>query len=411
MNTNEQLYPKYRFAMIPLCLLGGCMAMFLTYLVSPIMGTLQEDLNTTSTVIGYASTVASAFMGAFMFFAVIIIGKLNVKKTYMLVFVLYIISCLICANAQSGLMFIIGRAFLGCGWGLSGGVFASAVFMFFPGKERPAIFTCNMVGTSLLTMSAFTIIVPMVNVMGWRKVYWILFGINVVVFLLWLFVGKDYDANATSGIQIDKTAKKGSLLDGYKIAFRNKEIWILAVIMIFYVLGTSCLNFFFPSFLQNVRGLEAGASGTVTGVRSLASLIGSLVGGSVAIALGRRKPIVNIATLGILVSFLLLFNVKGVVPLTVVMFANGVMNFMNPAIQTAAQEVPGTTPESASAANAMLYGIGTFLGLFLPTILGTLEKSVGLSSAMSITCVGVALISWIASFFMVDRGPKAKIRK
>ncbi len=90
MNTKELIYPKYRFAMIPLCLLGGCMAMFLTYLVSPIMGTLQEDLNTTSTVIGYASTVASAFMGAFMFFAVIIIGKLNVKKTYMLVFVLYI---------------------------------------------------------------------------------------------------------------------------------------------------------------------------------------------------------------------------------------------------------------------------------------------------------------------------------
>lgn len=402
-------YPKFRFIIAPLFLVGAMMAMFMAYLVSPIMPMLAEEFNTTSTAIGYAATISTGFMGVFMFIASALVGKLGVKKTYMCVFACYAISCILAATANNVGMFMVARAFSGAGWGLSGSAGAACVFMWYPSKERPALFTTNMLATSLITMFAFSLIVPMVNAMSWRSIYWILCVINVIFLFLWIFIGRDFDINTADGKpNLKVSGQKGAALEGFKLAFKNKELWILTIIMMFYVIGTTVLNYFFPMFLQEVRGLDAAASGSITGIRSLASLIGSLIGGTVAVALGRRKPLVVVATAGIVGSFIMLFSVESIPVLTAIMFFNGAMNFMNPALQSAAQDIPNMTAASSAAANSMMYGIGTFLGLFIPSILAALQNSMGLTGAMKTCALTVAIISFLASLFMKERGPKAK---
>lgn len=410
--TTSPGYPRFRFIIAPLFLAGAMMAMFMAYLVSPIMPMLAEEFHTTSTAIGYAATISTGFMGAFMFIASAMVGKLGVKKTYMCVFACYGISCILAATANSVGMFMVARAFSGAGWGMSGSAGAACIFMWYPSKERPALFTTNMLTTSLITMFASSLIVPMVHRMSWRSIYWILCVINVIFLLLWVFVGRDFDIHAEDGkANLKASSQKGAALEGFKLAFRNKELWILTIIMMFYVIGTTVLNYFFPTFLQEVRGLEAAASGTITGIRALASLIGSLIGGTVAVALGRRKPLALAATAGIVGSFILLFSVESVPALTAIMFFNGAMNFMNPALQSAAQDIPNMTAASSAAANSMMYGIGTFLGLFLPSILAALQDSMGLTGAMKTCALTVAMISFAASLFMKERGPKAKGKK
>lgn len=407
-NIAEHQYPKLRFVIIPLFLLPAMMAMFMTYMVSPILPVLMEEFGTNNTTIGYAATIATGSMGICMFLAVPLIEKLKVRKTYLIIFVLYILSAVLCATAKNVGMFMVARLLMGAGWGLSGSAGASTVFMWYPPKERPAMFTANMLGTSFVTMFAFTLIVPLIGGLGWRNVYWVLAVINVIGFLLWLFVGRDYDANAAAGIVPEKKENKESPLEGYRIAFKCKELWILTIVMMFFVIGTSVLNFFYPTFLQQVRGMDAAASGMVVGVRSLASLIGSLVGGSVAVFLGRRKPLILAGTAGIVITFIMLFSFDNVTVLMAIMFLNGAMNFMNPAVQSACQDVPDMTAASSAAANAMMYGFGTFLGLFIPTILAALQGAMGLSGAMKVCAITVSVISFIAAVFVKERGPKAK---
>jgi sugar phosphate permease len=168
------------------------------------------------------------------------------------------------------------------------------------------------------------------------------------------------------------------------------------------------VNFFFPTFLTQVRGLGAAAASSITSVFFIANIFGTLVGGIVAVALGRRKPILIVAGFGLLIGYLCLFTLTAVPMLIAAMSFAGFMSLMNPAAQSASLEVPAMTTAKAAGANSMMYGFGSILTLILSPVLGGLSGAIGLTGAMVAFVISLVVIAIIASFFFKDRGPKTK---
>ncbi|MDR0472266.1 MAG: MFS transporter [Treponema sp.] len=410
--AQDHKYPKYRWVIAVLFILVTMLDLYFLAVTAPLMSSLMKEFNTSLTVMGYASTIVSTFMGVFMFIGVVIIGKWGVKKCYIISCIALLLGNLICMLSTNVEMFIAGRACIGIGFGVSGTLVASTVYMWFPPKERPMLFTANVMGSAFVQIVAYNITVPLYNTFGIKPVFGVCMALSAVATLAWIILGKEFDINAAEGKVADTraiTAKAGAF-DGLKLAFRSKELWVLTLFITCTTLASNGTNFFYPTFLSQVRGLSPAVAGSITSVRFLGNTIGSLVGGAVAIALGRRKPIIMTAAFGLLIGYLSLFNLTYIPVLIAAMFFAGFMNLMTPAVQSAALEVPNMTPAMAAGGNSMMYGFGSLLALFISPILGGLSASIGLTGAMSAYVLTIIVIAAIASFFFIDRGPKVKIK-
>jgi MFS family permease len=408
--TMEQNYPQYRWIIAALFIFVTIVKLYFLSVTAPMMTALMEDFNTSLTIIGYSSTIVSTLMGVFMFVGVVFVEKWGVKKCYIISCAALLLGNVICMLSTSVGMFIFGRAFIGIGFGISGTLGAATVYMWFPAKERPALFTANVMGAALAQILGFNITVPMYDAFGWQFIFGVCAALSAIGVILWMFLGKEFNMNSKDDKVAnanDLTEKPGAF-DGLKLAFRSKELWILAVFMTGVTLANYGVNFFYPTFLSQIRGLSATAASSVTSVFFLANTIGTLVGGVVAVALGRRKPIIMIAGIGLLVGYLSLFSLTSVPMLVVAMGFTGFMSLMNPAAQSAALEVPDMTPAKAAGANSMMYGFGSILTLFMSSILGGLSGAIGLTGAMVTFTVTLIAIAIIAALFFKDRGPKAK---
>jgi predicted MFS family arabinose efflux permease len=117
-HTNE--YPKYRWVIAGLFILVTIIKMYFLSVTAPMLSTLMGYFNTDLATMGYSSTIVSTFMGLFMFVGVVIVGKLGVKKCYIVCCAALLFGNLMCFFSPSIGMFIFGRAFVGIGFGISG---------------------------------------------------------------------------------------------------------------------------------------------------------------------------------------------------------------------------------------------------------------------------------------------------
>jgi cyanate permease len=299
--------------------------------------------------------------------------------------------------------------FIGIAFGIAGTLVASNVFMWFPAKERPIVFTANIIGSTVGSIIAYNLTIPMYSAYGWKAIFGLCAGLSLLATLLWVLLGKEFDINAT-GDTVTKSASmpKVNPFEGLKLAFKSKELWILTIYMTGGALANNGVNFFYPAFLNQVRGLGAAAAGSVTSLSFIAGALGSLVGGIAASTLGKRKPIIVFTTIGRLVSLAGLFVFTSVPLLTACMALSGFMGLSQPAASSATTEVPGMTPVMAAGAYSMCYGLGSLLTLFISPILGGLQGVMGLTGAMVLFCFATRGVAFMSSLLIKDNGPKAK---
>ena len=65
----------------------------------------------------------------------------------------------------------------------------------------------------------------------------------------------------------------------------DRDVWVLTVYHSLAILCTNIITNYLPSYLQIVRGFEAGEASSWSGIISLAGMIGTAVGGAASTAL------------------------------------------------------------------------------------------------------------------------------
>jgi MFS family permease len=403
-------YPKYRWLIAFMFIFVTMLDLFLMSVVAPIMLSLQEAFKTDLTTIGYASTIVTAMLGAFMFIASIIIGNFNVKKSYIVATSLMLLGNIVCYFATSVGIFILGRALVGAGYGISGSLVSATTFMWFPSKERPMIFTANTMGAALIRLIAYNVIVPIYNFTGkWQTLFLLCIVWSAISLLSWTFFGKDFDIKIGGSPKRIKSDVKINPFDGLTQALKSKQLWLIAIPTTLTALASHVIGYYYPTFLRTIIGLSDVAASSVTSVLFAAGTIGTFLSGIFTTALGKRKLPIVLSTALTTISFVGLFLLKEVSLLIVAMVFYGIVNGLkNTAVQAASTEVEGMTPAMGAGANSMLYGFGSFMTLFLSPIIGMFVDLFGFSVAMIVLCAGLAFISFIVSAFIKDSGPKVK---
>ncbi|MEH7011070.1 hypothetical protein V7087_09625 [Neobacillus niacini] len=89
-------------------------------------------------------------------------------------------------------------------------------------------------------------------------------------------------------------------------AFRIKEIKLFILAYVAFMLANQSFNALLPTFYQTVRGMDAGLSGSLTGLISLTQVFAGILSGVLMTITGKRKifmwPLLIILVLGCLGS-------------------------------------------------------------------------------------------------------------
>lgn len=411
-NEKGQEYPKYRWLILVMVLFVSMLDLFLLTAVAPIMTSLMETFNTDMTTIGFASTIVSTLSGLFMFITAIVVGVLNVKKSFVFATASLLLGNVICYLSTGVGMFILGRAFVGIGFGLSGALVAATVFMWFPAKARPMIFTANALSTAVVQVISFNIIVPIYTATGrWQSIFMLCIVLSAVALVAWLFLGKDFDINTGGAPAKGADRAKIKPFDGLIQAMKSKQEWLIAIPATMTMLSLYAIIYYFPTYLSTVVGLSQAAASSVTSVMFIAGIVGTLGGGVLATAIGKRKIILVIGNFASAIAGIALFLVDQVPLLITVMAIFAISrNIRAAAMQSASLEVEGMTPAMGAGASSMLFGFGSFVTLILSPLMTALINAFGFTSAMMILSGGIMFIGGFVSLFMKDSGPKAKVK-
>jgi cyanate permease len=342
--------------------------------------------------------------GVFLFIGPLCVGKWGVKKSYLIATALLTLGNLICVFSKLVVVFILGRVIAGIGFGITGALVAATVFMWFPAKERPMVFTVNALGCMLIQAIAYNVTVPIYESSGrWQTVFIVCAGLSALAFILWVSLGREL------GVE-DKEAKgKTNIFEGLRLAFSSKQLWFLAIPVTCGTFVTYSIGFYYPTFLSQVRGFNAATASSITSVTFIAGAIGSLMGGIVTTAVGRRKPLIVGGIAITLATVIGLFTLTQTAVLILIMACNGCFRSLSaPVASTASTEVDNMSPAMAAGANSMLFGFGSLLTFFISPLIGALQNIIGLSNALLFLCCGLIAAGLIVSFWIRETGPKAK---
>ena len=197
------------------------------------------------------------------------------------------------------------RFLFGCG---EAGAFpgcASAVSYWFPARERGRAQAVIMFGSRIGFAMTSWIAIALMTRWGWRAVYWIFAVLGVV----WAAGWRSWFRNDPEEHPGVSAAELAAIRGGRRIAahrrgapwaalLTNRNVWALSAMYSGYTWGLYFYIQWLPTYIQNARGVELGAVGTVAAAVLLCGAAANLAGGwlsdrlaaRVALRTARRLP-------------------------------------------------------------------------------------------------------------------------
>lgn len=373
---------------------------FSNTLSSPLLTEIAADMGTDVALAGYLPTITTLFMGISVMASTVVMEKMGLR--YAMTIAMLLVTAGngfgFCANSFLGLL--AGRALVGIGMGIAGTGFSTVACDVFRGKAQSAFVTIYTLGNTLATYVCFAAAIPLYKLMArsWRACYLLAAIAAAVLTLAWFIIVR----NSEGGCPPAELQKKQR---GLRKAMGDRDVWVLTVYHSLAILCTNIITNYLPSYLQIVRGFEAGEASSWSGIISLAGMIGTAVGGAASTALGRRKPVIIVSTLLSLISMvgLLLWRQPAAIVMGIAVFGF-CTRCRIPATTSVSTELRKFDTAFASGAYALMYGVGSVIGIAAPPALSAATRAVGMETAM-LCFAGFLAAAAVISIFVKETGP------
>lgn len=274
---DRQLTPRERWATFAVILLVAVLAALNMFKASPAIQYIASDVampkNMISQIMGAYSIPAVIFAYVGMWFG----QKLGFKLSTLISVVLMAGGTITCLFVTDANLFLIGRVFEGCGYGIIAVIGPNAVPRIFPRNNIPLSMGIWSQWITFGTVISFIFAPIFFNVGGGVSVpfSWHAIWIAAVVFeivtavLVVVFVKMpQIDENTIVDGDTSKRVTKGKNFMGGAIA-----VSIAFVVFAYY--NVVAFNTMYPSFLQQAKGLDVSMSSWMT---MIASILGAIVG-------------------------------------------------------------------------------------------------------------------------------------
>ena len=274
---DRQLTPRERWITFSVILLVAVLAALNMFKASPAIQYIASDIempkNMISQIMGSYSIPAFIFAYVGMWFG----QKLGFKLSTLVSVLLMAGGTVMCLLVTDPDLFLAGRIFEGCGYGIIAVIGPNAIPRIFPQKNIPLSMGIWSQWITFGTVVSF-IFAPMLFSLGggievpfsWHAIWVaavvleVVIAVLVVVFLKMPAVGE----NTIVGGDVTKKLIKGK-------NFMGSAIVVSVAFVVFAYLNVVAFNTMYPSYLQQVKGLDVSLSSWMT---MIASILGAIIG-------------------------------------------------------------------------------------------------------------------------------------
>ncbi len=358
-------------------------------LTPQIMEYFKLESFASATFISNAITIAK-IIGNFM--AAAILAQLYPKRAIMLGSGLIVVGSLIAIFSQQYWMFILGRFIMGFGGALYVVYFSPVVLHYFKKEQLVTVNALNSVAYNVGGIMAMLMVGPVVS---WLKTWQYSMGffaiISAILFVLWPFVGQNFELNKSSGVQQEKYTIGEALKDKFNWVFPFTYSGLLT----FYIV---LLNIF------PISGTTVIASKTL----SMLVAIGGVVGTILAIIMGKkytkRLPVIRWCGLAMTLFGVLMFFTTSPALAVVAAVAIGIFMFLPvTSLVLIPQELPNMTPAKLTTIMGLFWAISYIIESVVYYIIGIVIDSSGYTTGLMIALVMSATF-FIGSFLLPETG-------
>ena len=361
-------------------------------LTPQIMEYFKLESFASATFISNAITIAK-IIGNFM--AAAILAQLYPKRAILLGSGLIVVGSLIAIFSQQYWMFILGRFIMGFGGALYVVYFSPEVLHYFKKEQLVTVNALNSVAYNVGGIMAMLMVGPVVS---WLKTWQYSMGffaiISAILFVLWPFVGQNFELNKSSGVQQEKYTIGEALKDKFNWVFPFTYSGLLT----FYIV---LLNIF------PISGTTVIASKTL----SMLVAIGGVVGTILAIMMGKkytkRLPVIRWCGLAMTLFGVLMFFTTSPALAVVAAVAIGIFMFLPvTSLVLIPQELPNMTPAKLTTIMGLFWAISYIIESVVYYIIGIVIDSSGYTTGLMIALVMSATF-FIGSFLLPETGKES----
>lgn len=369
-----------------------------TSLTPQIMAYFHLKNFASATFISNAITVAK-IIGNLL--AAWILVKLQPKKAIALASALIVIGTGLGAFVSQFSMFIAARFIMGFGGALFVVYFSPIVIRYFDANRRATVNGVNAVAYNVGSIIAMLIVAPVVRlVVTWQHSLLFFAGCSLVLFILWLLFGEDFELNAPAAAKTKGNEDTYTFKDGIKDSFNYIFPFTYGGLLLLYIVILTI----FP-----VSNSAAVNPKTLSTIVALTGVVGSAVGIGVVKKVDRRLPVIRWSGLFMTISALVMvMTTSGAVALIMAAFLGFLMFLPMTALVTIPQELPQMTPSKLTVIMGFFWSFAYLFESILYYILGLIIDSSGFKAGLYVAVI-LSLSFFIGSFLLPETGKKKEV--
>jgi predicted MFS family arabinose efflux permease len=362
MDTSAQRYSfRYRWIVLTVTLLAFVAYAFSFQIVPPLIPSILSEFGVSNAEAGLLMSIVLLPGLVLSIFVSLAISKFGAKKVIILSLILVLTGTLISSSANSYIVLLLGRLFLGIGGAVLLPAAPTIISLWFEKRElgkAMGIFSINM---PLATVFALPVGGALASV-GWRYAFYLSSALAIIATLAFIILFKD------------RPIEQGDSC-GMRKALGSLELWKLAILWLLFQATMLSFLTWAPSLLERFSGMTQIEAGFFTSILSWISLIFVPIYGSLSDRYGKRRMFI-ISGFALMSLIFALISLDSSFGLLFSFVALGASSAMVPSIvQTLPAEVLG--PGMASVG----FGIMTILGnvgpILAPPLIGYALDSTG----------------------------------
>ncbi|MCI1958049.1 MAG: MFS transporter [Clostridia bacterium] len=330
-----------------------------------------------------------------------LLTKLFPKKAIGLGSALIVVGSIVAIVAPQYWIFIIGRFLMGFGGAVFVVYFSPVVIHYFDPAKRPTVNALNSVAYNVGGVLAMIIVGPVILWMKtWQKSMAFFAVISLVLFILWLIFGQDFDLNSST---TNDSAEQNQYTFGD--ALKDKFNWVYSFtysgLLVFYIV---LLNIF------PISGATVLSSKILSTLVAIGGIAGTILAILLAKVYHKRLPMIRWCGLAMTLLGLLMFITKNNVIAVISAFAIGTLMFLPmTSLVLIPQELPGMTPAKLTKIMGVFWSFAYIIETIVYLIIGVVIDKAGYTTGLILSVI-VSATFFFGSFLLPETGYDKKKR-
>lgn len=386
----------YAWVILAVVYFASVVAPLNQFLVPPIMPLLMEEFAINLAQAGFLMSYVAIIGLVIALPAGIFLQRWGSRTTGLIALGCIAAGAAMGALVESFVLLLASRIIVGAGIGLISVVAPATISMWFPPEKQGGPLGIWATWVPVGSVLMYVIAPPLASAFGWQSVWWLGAGFALLMMVFYAALVRQPPGPVETAAPDPAQADTPGAISGLRKSLANRDIWLLAAEFACFSLALVSIGTYYPTFLNEVRGLPLEQAAVVASIGTAVVLISAPLGGWLSDRIGSRRLVFSLPYLGLAVLMLFPFTATGGWIVVIMLIQGFLAGGIATATFAAAPEVMRRPQLAGLGLAVVLIGqnIGQVVG---PIIFGQAVSSLGWPAAgylMAPVCVLGFIFGW-----------------